>query len=310
MTFTGQMPHDSAELSDLYQGARVHVLPELVRDHRTGLTRSRTERMQCGVDVTRAREGVPVGSCPLLQPGRAGIDPERRARGWSTPPSPDAQTAGRGALHLEAGGQSKQSSGTVRCSNVVGRQSARLVRRLSPRLRRYIFIRLRLLVLSSLNAGVPRDAVTLRRPQEGCPPVRDLLDWTWAPGRGGRPVHRQETLVQLADRTEYFEISGEEGHWQSNSEVRMRVRRRSGSVRRNDRCLAGCTFPSIGWPEVAWSCVHLWASRRSASTSPTAPWQTAWPNWAWPSFASITTEPAIRAAPRPIPVASRRGWAA
>lgn len=88
VTFTGQIAHDSPELSDLYRGARVHVLPSWFET--TGLVSLEAALSGCSVVSTshgHAREYLDdlAWYCDPAEPSSI-LSAVRR--GWSTPPSP------------------------------------------------------------------------------------------------------------------------------------------------------------------------------------------------------------------------------
>ena len=88
VTFTGQVPHDSAQLSDLYQGARVHVLPSWFET--TGLVSLEAALSGCSVvSTSRGHTEEYLADLALYcNPAEPASILSAVQRGWSTPPSP------------------------------------------------------------------------------------------------------------------------------------------------------------------------------------------------------------------------------
>ena len=88
VTFTGEISHDSPELSDLYRGARVHVLPSWFET--TGLVSLEAALSGCSVVSTsrgHAREYLDDLAW-YCDPGKPASILGAVRQGWNTPPSP------------------------------------------------------------------------------------------------------------------------------------------------------------------------------------------------------------------------------
>ena len=105
VTFTGEVSHDSAELADLYHGARVHLLPSWFET--TGLVSLEAALSGCSVVSTslgHAREYLDDLAW-YCDPGPTDVDPRRRATGMGLTADRSTEAAGPGPVHLEARGR-------------------------------------------------------------------------------------------------------------------------------------------------------------------------------------------------------------
>lgn len=91
-----------AELAAVYRGARVHAMPELLRDDGARVARGGGVRMRGRLDRRRLGVGVLRPPRRLLRAGQPALDPRRRAARLGGRRSAGAARARRRAVHLAA----------------------------------------------------------------------------------------------------------------------------------------------------------------------------------------------------------------